>query len=181
MRLNYYYTDQILQSEFHSENFFYKINFNKKVSRISFIFFTVGPFNVFTEVSLPFWLSFIFERFKLVKFIIPKWYEPKWLKKKVYKEIDEENLQIIPRNYIEIIYIMYKNNLNFLQEISNPIIILEELFSIRIDKLITGLLVLHIPIRALKLENVGDIELINFRKILLIQLEAIHFLYSHQI
>ena len=116
-----------------------------------------------------------------MKFIIPKWYEPKWLKKKVYKEIDEENLQIIPRNYIEIIYIMYKNNLNFLQEISNPIIILEELFSIRIDKLITGLLVLHIPIRALKLENVGDIELINFRKILLIQLEAIHFLYSHQI
>ena len=55
--------------------------------------------------------------------------------------------------------------------------IIEEFFSIRINKLTSGLLLMRIPIRAFKLENIGEIEIINFRKILQVQLQTINYIH----
>ena len=94
---------------------------------------------------------------KVGEIFIPTWLNHKWLKKKIFMEIDQENLQMIPRNYIELSYMFYKNDKKFLKSIPVQITLIEELFSIRNSKLKMGLILLKIPIRAFKLENIGEI------------------------
>ena len=72
----------------------------------------------------------------------------------------------------------YKNDKKFLKFIPVQITLIEELFSIRSGKLKMGLILLKIPIRAFKLENIGEIELINYKKILQIQLQVNNFIHA---
>lgn len=99
------------------------------------------------------------------------------VRKKIFMEIDQENLQMIPRNYIELSYMVCKNNKKILNYIPFQIMLIEEIFSIRISKLKMGLTLLKIPIRAFKLENIGEVELINYKKILQIQLQINNFIH----
>ena len=46
MSWEYYMTNQLLQSEFYSENFFLNIEVEQKTPKISLIFHNFGPFNI---------------------------------------------------------------------------------------------------------------------------------------
>ena len=170
----FYVTNQLLQSEFNSENLYFDIKIRQNIPKICLIFNSFGPFTFKETKTLPLWFLMFFEKMEFGYMIGPKWLETKWLKKKILLEIDDENLQSIPRNYIEVIYIFYKHKTNHLEIGSNHLILAEEIFSVRINKLTTGLLILDVPIRALKLKFVGSIELINFRKIMQMQLGTIN-------
>ena len=178
MSENYYFTSQLMSSEFNAENLNFNIKFQKKLTKINLISFCIGPFNILEKKNLPLWISFLLEKAKFGKISTPYWLDNIWLKKKVAMELNEENLEIVPRNYIEFFYIIYKNNINFVENLFKQIILLEELFAVRINKLLSGLAVLRIPIRALKLENIGEIELINFRQVLQLQLQSINYVHS---
>ena len=115
---------------------------------------------------------------KIGEILIPTWLSPKWLKKKIFMEIDQEDLQMIPRNYIELSYMFYKNNKRFLKSVPFQNTLIEEFFSIRNSKLKMGLILLKIPIRAFRLENIGEVELINYKKILQIQLQVNNFIHA---
>lgn len=93
-------------------------------------------------------------------------------------EIDRENLQPVPRIYIEMIYIVFKNALDFLKIDFNQILLSEELFAIRVNKITMALIDIKIPIRALKLKNIGEVELVNFREVFQIQLKVVNYTYS---
>ena len=125
------------------------------------------------------WFSVILEKIKIGKIFTPKFLESKWLEKKMFEELDQESLQNIPRNYIELSYIIYRHNVDFFKAYPDQILVVEELFSTRMNKLTSGMIALQIPIRALKLENIGGIELINLRENLQIQLQLTHYTYSH--
>ena len=178
MAEHYYFTNQLMNSEFNAENLNFNIKFQKKLTKINLISFGIGPFNILENKNLPLWISVLLEKAKFGKISTPYWLDDIWLKKKVDMELNEENLEIIPRNYIEFFYIIYKNNLNFVENLFRQIILLEELFAVRMNKLLAGLVVLRIPIRALKLENIGEIELINFRQVLQLQLQSINYGHS---
>ena len=103
----FYVTNQLLQSEFNSENLYFDINIRQNIPKICLIFNSFGPFIFKEKATLPFWFLTLFEKMEFGNLIDPKWLEIKWLKKKILLEIDDENLQNIPRNYIETIYIFY--------------------------------------------------------------------------
>lgn len=170
----FYFTHQLLQSEFCSENLFFNMIFKREVRKTCLILCNLGPFSVGEKGILPLWFLLALEKMRFGNLIKPKWLKTKWLKKKIFLEIDEENLECIPRNYFETIYIFHKHRLNNLGAWSRQLLLIEELFSIRIEKLAIGLLMLKVPIRAIKLKFLGNTELINFRKILQIQLLAIN-------
>lgn len=170
----FYFTNQLLQSEFCAENFCFTMNFKQKIPKICLILDNFGPFFGNKKGILPLWCLMVFEKMNLGLVIEPKWLKTKWLKKKIFLEIEEENLEYIPRNYFETIYIFHKHKLFNLDTCSNQLLLIEELFWIRINKLTTGLLMLRVPIRTIKLKFLGNMELINLRKILQIQLHAIN-------
>ena len=70
---------------------------------------------------------------------------------------------------------MHKNKLNFLNLKLTLLVLIEDIFSTRINKISMGLICLRVSVRALKLENIAEVELINYREILKIQLEIINF------
>lgn len=179
MTFDFYLTNQLLQSEFNSENFFLDIEFKQKTPKISLILHNFGPFNILEKKNLPLWFSLVLEKIKIGKTIFPKLLESNWLEKKLFDELDQESLQNIPRNYIELSYIIYRYTLNLSKTSKDQILVVEELFLTRMNKLTTGLIALKIPIRALKLENIGGIELINLRETIQIQLQLIVYTYSH--
>jgi len=175
MLAEFYFTTQLLQSEFNCENFFLRLELTQKTPKISCILRSFGSYTILEKTHLPLWCSVIYEKMRLGKIFAPKWLNLKWLEKKIFNEVDNDYLQLVPKNYIEIIYIIHKNNLNFLENNSSLLVVTEDIFSNRINKLTMGLIHLRLSIRALKLENIGEVELINFRKILKIQLQIINF------
>lgn len=178
MFYNFYFTNQLVQSEFNSENFYFEVKIKQDFPKINLIFQSFGPFRRLKRNFIPFLYSSVLEKMKVGEILIPTWLNHKWLKKKIFMEIDQENLQMIPRNYIELSYMFYKNDKKFLKSIPVQITLIEELFSIRNSKLKMGLILLKIPIRAFKLENIGEIELINYKKILQIQLQVNNFIHA---
>ena len=178
MFYNFYFTNQLVQSEFNSENFHFKVEIKQEFPKINLILQSFGPFRHLEKAVIPFLYSTILEKMKIAEVFIPRWLNKKWLKNKVLMEIDEENLQIIPRNYIELSYMFYNNNKNFLKSIPVQIALIEELSSIRNSKLKMGLTLLKIPIRAFKIENIGEVELINYKKIFQIQLQINNFIHA---
>jgi hypothetical protein len=175
----FYFTNQLLQSDFNCENFYVNVKFEKKIYKINLIFLNFGPFDTLEKFCFPLWLSAILEKMNFAKIIIPKWLKSKWLDKKVSMEIDRENLQTVPRIYIEMIYIVFKNDLDFLKIDFNQILLSEELFAIRVNKITMALIDIKIPIRALKLKNIGEVELVNFREVFQIQLKVVNYTYSN--
>lgn len=171
----FFITTQLLQSEFKCENLLLKLKITQKTPKISCILRGLGSYNTLEKIDLPLWCSVIYEKMEFGKIFAPKWLNSKWLEGKIFSEIDKEYLQIIPRNYIEILYSIYKNKLNFLYLKSNFLILIEDIFSTRINKITIGLIRLRVSVRALKLENIAEVELINFREILKIQLQIINF------
>jgi len=177
MFYSFYFTNQLVQSLFNSENFFFRIEWKKKFPKVNLILHSFGPFGRLEKSIAPFLYSTVLEKMKISEILSPRWLNQKWLEKKIFMEIDQENLQMIPRNYIELSYMVCKNNKKILDYIAIPIILVEEIFSIRISKLKMGLTLLKIPIRAFKLENIGEVELINYKKILQIQLQINNFIH----
>jgi hypothetical protein len=177
MLYSFYFTNQLVQSQFTSENFFFQIEWKKKFPKVNLILHSFGPFGILEKSIVPFLYSTVLEKMKISKLLNPRWLNQKWLEKKIFMEIDQENLQMIPRNYIELSYMVCKNNKKVLDYIAIPIILVEEIFSIRISKLKMVLKLLKIPIRAFKLKNIGEVELFNYKKILQIQLQINNFIH----
>jgi hypothetical protein len=175
MLSEFYITNQLLQSEFNCENIFIKLKITQKTPKIGCILHGLDSYCILEKIGLPLWCSIIYEKMELGKIFAPKWLNSKWLGEKVFSEIDKEYLQIIPRNYIEILYTIHKNKLNFLNLKSTLLVLIEDIFSTRINKITMGLICLRVSVRALKLENIAEVELINYREILKIQLEIINF------
>ena len=100
----FYFTNQLLQSEFCAENFFFTMNFKEKIPKICLILDNFGPFFGNKKGILPLWCLTVLEKMNLGFVIGPKWLKTKWLKKKIFLEIEEENLESIPRNYFETIW-----------------------------------------------------------------------------
>ena len=179
MYYEFYFTNQLLQTEFNSENFRVTMKFKKKIPKINFMLDSLGPFCSMEKAYTNVWCYDIFQKTGLGELVVPKWLNSKWLEKKILDEVDIDNLQIIPRNYIEFTYTIYKKTLPYSNNFFKQIVLIEELFSIRTNKLAMGLAQLQIPIRAFKIENKGQVELINFRKILQIQLQIINSIHSN--
>ena len=62
MSENYYFTSQLMSSEFNAENLNFKIKFQKKLTKINLISFCIGPFNILEKKNLPLWISFLLEK-----------------------------------------------------------------------------------------------------------------------
>ena len=67
----FYFTNQLLQSDFNCENFYVNVKFEKKIYKINLIFLNFGPFDTLEKICLPLWISAILEKMNFAKIIIP--------------------------------------------------------------------------------------------------------------
>ena len=47
----FYFTNQLLQSDFNCENFYVNVKFEKKIYKINLIFLNFGPFNTLEDAE----------------------------------------------------------------------------------------------------------------------------------
>lgn len=82
MFYSFYFTNQLVQSQFNSENFFFQIEWKRKFPKVNLILHSFGPFRRLEKSITPFLYSTVLEKMRISEILSPKWLNQKWLEKK---------------------------------------------------------------------------------------------------
>jgi GINS complex subunit 2 len=160
--------EDIMRLEFLAEEIKIEVKFLRNITNITLL---KGDLNFVKKnyrrkVSL--WIAILLKNLGIVSILKPEWLNIKWLKKKISDEQKKEDLQLIPYNYIELTYILYKKAIEIFDYPSEILNLVEILFQIRLFKIWKGIKKLENNIKIIKLNKICCLEFYSFKNIILL-------------
>jgi hypothetical protein len=126
-------------AEFLAQETEIEITMNRKMNQLNLLE-PVGPFEMFKRQTVPLWLAILLRQKNKATIVIPDWLQVPSLQQWLQKEKESPAFQEAPFHYIEIAKLLLAHAS---EEMQNPILIQELLFSIkdiRWNKLRQGIL-----------------------------------------
>jgi GINS complex subunit 2 len=166
--------EDIMRLEFLTEEIKIEVKFLKNITNITLLRgdLNCAKKNCIRKVSL--WIAILLKNLGIVSILKPEWFNIKWLKKKILDEQKKEELQLIPYNYVELTYILYKKAIEIFDYPVEMVNLVEILFQIRLSKIWKGIKKLEKNIEIIKINKICAIELYSVKNIILFFFQLIN-------